>query len=393
MDKQKLCAIATVEGTMNSFIIPAMSRFVDAGYDVTLVCTMTDDFIKKNSETFHCVNIPMKRGIALGDAIRLPWSFWKLFRKEKFDYVQYATTNASFYACIPAKLSGIKTRVYCQWGLLYIGYSGLKRRIFKWVEKLLCKTSTHITVASKKNLDYAVLEGLMPREKASVIGDGGTVGVDLTVFDFSKRDKYKAQVLEEHPELKDRLVYGYVGRIETDKGISELLEAFLRLDDINTALLLVGSFDELRCNINPQLITKAKETGRVVFHGFSREVPKYMSAMDILVHPTYREGFSMVIQQGMAMGCAIITTNVPGPSEVIEEGVSGLLVSDHSATELADAMSKLAAEEALRQQYALAGLSRVKKLFNRQRMVDLTFQDRLRMMNDNKKIIICQNSI
>jgi glycosyltransferase involved in cell wall biosynthesis len=380
--RKKLCAVSTIEGTMNSFIIPAMERFVDEGYDVTLVCTMSEDFIKKNSGKFHCVNIPMKRGVVISDVFTVPWKFWKLFRKERFDYVQYATTNASFYAALPAKLCGIKTRVYCQWGLLYVGYTGVKRAIFKWVEKFLCREATHITVASRKNLEYAVSEGLMPASKASVIGDGGTVGVDLNVFDISKREAYKAEVLQEHPELKDRLVYGYVGRIETDKGIAELLEAFLSMKDDKSALLLIGGFDELRCNIPQELISDANASGRVVFHGFTREVPKYMAAMDILVHPTYREGFSMVIQQGMAMGCAVITTNVPGPSEVIEENVSGLLVPDHSAKDLEVAMKKLRDDAGLREEYARAGYERAKKLFTRQRMLDLTYEDRLRMMND-----------
>lgn len=131
---------------MNSFIIPAMERFVDNGYEVTLVCNMSDEFIKENSAKFHCVNMPMKRGVSLSDCIKMPWKFLRLFGKEHFEYVQYATTNASFYACIPALLCRIKTRVYCQWGLLYIGYAGAKRRIFKWVEKLLCSTATHITI-------------------------------------------------------------------------------------------------------------------------------------------------------------------------------------------------------------------------------------------------------
>ena len=108
-----------------------------------------------------------------------------------------------------------------------------------------------------------------------------------------------------------------------------------------------------------------------------------MSAIDILVHPTYREGFSMVIQQAMAMGCAIITTNVPGPSEVIEDEVSGVLVRDHSADDLVLAMRRLGNDEQLRASFIAAGLERVRTLFNRKRMLELTYQDRLRMMNDN----------
>lgn len=377
---KKLCAITTIEDTLESFVIPTMRVFKERGYDVTLICTMSERFLKQYGEEFHCISVEMKRGMSLKDMLTKPFEFYRIFKREKFDYVQYATTNASFYACIPAKLCGIKTRVYCQWGLLYVGYTGIKRRLFKWVEKFLCSSATHITVASRKNLDYAVEEGLMPASKASIIGDGGTVGVELSVFDVAKREAFKAQALEEHPELKNRLVFGYVGRIETDKGISELLEAFTSLENEHYALLLIGSFDELRNDINPGLIAKAKATGRVVFHGFTKEVPKYMSAMDILVHPTYREGFSMVIQQAMAMGCAIITTNVPGPSEVIEEGKSGLLVPDHSASDLAKAMEQLGENEEQRISFAEAGLERVRKLFNRQRMLELTYHDRVRMM-------------
>lgn len=383
MKVKRMCIISTVEGTMNSFIIPAVERFVDRGFYVTLVCNMSDEFIKKHSDKFHCVNIPMKRGISLLDCIKIPWKFWRLFRKERFDYVQYATTNASFYAGIPAAICRIKTRVYCQWGLLYVGYTGIKRRIFKWIEKLLCLTATHITVASKKNLEYAVAEGLMSATKASVVGDGGTVGVDLSMFDYEKRNLYKTDVLKEYPELKGKLVYGYVGRIETDKGIGELLKAFWDLSDENSYLLLIGAFDVLRSNIGQNIIDKAKSSGRVIFHGYTKEVPKYMSIIDILVHPTYREGFSMVIQQAMAMGCAIITTNVPGPSEVIEDEISGVLVRDHSAEDLMLAMKRLGADKELRESFIAAGLERVRTLFNRERMLELTYQDRLRMMNDN----------
>lgn len=380
---KKMCVISTVEGTMNSFIIPAMERFVDNGYDVTLVCNMSDQFILEHSDKFHCVNIPMKRGISLSDCVKMPWKFWRLFRKERFDYVQYATTNASFYAGIPAVLARIKTRVYCQWGLLYVGFTGIKRILFKWIEKLLCLTATHITVASKKNLEYALVEGLMPAAKASVIGDGGTIGVDLSLFSYDKREEYKGKVLNEYPQLKDKLVFGYVGRIETDKGIVELLRAFLKLNDESTALLLIGAFDQLRCDLPEELISSVKKTGRVIFHGFTKEVAKYMSSIDVLVHPTYREGFSMVIQQAMAMGCAIITTNVPGPSEVIEDGISGVLVRAHSSDDLAHAMERLRDDVMQRTKFANAALERVRALFNRERMLELTYQDRIRMMNDN----------
>ena len=378
----KLCAISTIEATLESFVIPAMRVFKERGCDVTLICTMSDRFIERYGKEFHCINVEMKRGISLKDVLLKPIAFYKIFKKEKFDYVQYATTNASFYACVPAKICGIKTRVYCQWGLLYVGYEGIKRKVFKWIEKFLCKSATHITVASKKNMEYAIVEGLMPAEKASVIGDGGTIGVDLGVFDYSRREEYKKEVLSEYPILQGKTVYGYVGRIEKDKGIEELLGAFLKMKIPDVALLLIGKFDELRSDIEPELLRQARMAPNVIFHGFTREVPKYMSAMDILVHPTYREGFSMVIQQAMAMGCAIITTDVPGPSEVIEEGVSGLLVPAHTVDELSDTMERLGKDKTMQDNFSAAGLKRVKEKFERSRMLELTYENRLQMMNE-----------
>lgn len=380
---KKLCAISTTEGTLESFVIPAMRMFKEKGYDVTLICTMSDQFLEQYASEFHCINVKMKRGISLKDMLLKPFEFYRFFKREKFDYVQYATTNASFYACVPAKLCGIKTRVYCQWGLLYVGFEGLKRKMFKWVEKFLCTKATHITVASKKNMEYAIQEGLMKADKATVVGDGGTIGVDLKEFDHAKRETYKAEVLEEYPVLKDKTVFGFVGRIETDKGIDELLKAFLKTNNPRFALLLIGPFDELRCNLDADALAAAKASENVIFHGFSREVPKYLSAMDVLVHPTYREGFSMVIQQAMAMGCAVITTDVPGPSEVIEVGKSGLLVPAQAVDELAEAMTALGNDKEQQEQFAKEGLVRVREKFERNHMLELTYQDRLRMMGEN----------
>ncbi len=342
--------ITTIETTMETFVVPAMERFVAEGHEVTLVCKMSEAFIQKYSSRFHCVNMDMHRGIAPADLFIFPFRFWKLFCREHFDYVQYATTNASFYAAWPARCCGIPVRVYCQWGILYVGYEGWKRSIFKWVEKELCRVSTHVTSASWKNLEYAVEEGLVEREQISVIGDGGTVGVDLSVFDVNLRETYREQVEQEYPILKGKTVFGYVGRIEKDKGVAELLQAFLSLDAPDAALLLIGGFDELRSGFDKDLMARAKACPRIIFHGFTREVPRYLSALDVMVHPTYREGFSMVLQQGMAMGCAILTTDIPGPSEVIEAGRSGLLVPPKDERALAEAMSQLLADSSLQNQ-------------------------------------------
>lgn len=106
-----------------------------------------------------------------------------------------------------------------------------------------------------------------------------------------------------------------------------------------------------------------------------------MSAMDILVHPTYREGFSMVIQEAMAMQLAVVTIDIPGPSEVIEEGVTGILVQPRDVDSLYEGLKQMLSDRKRMEEMAIAGRKRCEKLFNRQRMLKLTYEHRMSLLN------------
>lgn len=379
--RHKLCAITTVQGTMEEFIIPALRLFVQRGYDVTLICNMERNFIEKYSDEFNLINVPMKRGIKIKDLITKPWEFYKIFRREKFDYVQYATTNAAFYASVAAYLAKVPVRLNCLWGLLYSSSSGWKRHFYWLLEKIPCLFSNFYTIASHKNREIAISDHLCKADKASVIGDGGTIGIDLNTFDYSKRKFYKNIILSKYPILVGKTIFGFLGRIDSEKGINELLEAFFNLEDSSKGLILIGSFDSVRSGIKEELLEKAKHQENIIFAGYTSEVAQYLSAIDILVHPTYREGFSMVIQQAMAMGCGIITTDIPGPSEVIVENECGILVPPKDSKSLMKAMKRLSADKKLLQYYVNNGLKRVNEKFSRDRMIELTYEDRLRILN------------
>ena len=380
--KKKICVITTIETTLESFVIPVMRLFMQRGFDVTLMCMMSDMFVERYEGEFHLINVKMNRGISLKDMLTKPFEFYKIFKREKFNYVQYATTNAAWYASVAAKMAGVPVRVNCLWGLLYTASTGWKRKVYWFAEKYPCWFSNYFIVASKKNMEIAIADGLCKRERVSVIGDGGTIGVDLKVFDYGKREDYKLRMLERYPVLKGKLVYGYLGRIDVDKGVNELLKAFLAVNNLKMALVLMGSFDDVRSGLDNDLIEKAKASENVIFTGFTREVALHLSVVDVLVHPTYREGFSMVIQQAMAMGCAIITTDIPGPSEVIVENESGLLVQVKDSEALQKAMRRMYEDKVLREAFVKAGLKRVEERFKRERMLELTYENRCQMMKD-----------
>ena len=379
MGKKKMCCITTVDVTQIAFVADAMYQFVDKGYEVTLVCSDTTKVRNAKGNAFRYVDMPMKRGVSITDLLIMPWRFRTFFKREKFDFVQYATPNASLFASIGAWMAGIPVRLYCQWGIRYVGNSGVMRKVLKALEHLTCKLSTDICPASQKNLQYAVSEGLYKAEKAKIIGNGGTIGVDLSKYDLNHKQEYQNAVLAQYPILKNKIVICSVGRLSRDKGSFELLEAFDRLakerEDI--ALMMIGDTEgEI-----PKRLLPITKLNRVVFTGFTHEVNKYMAACDVLAHPSYREGFSMVIQEAMAMQVSVVTTDIPGPSEVIKEGETGILVQPRNVESLYEGLKQMLSDKDRMKQMAVAGRKRCEELFNRQRMLKLTYEHRMSLMD------------
>ena len=379
MKKKKICCITTIDATQIAFVADAMYQFVDAGYEVTLVCSNTEKVRKQKGDAFRYIDMPMKRGVSISDMLVMPWRFRKFFKQDKFDLIQYATPNASLYASLGGWMAGVPVRLYCQWGIRYVGSAGLMRKLLKSLEHLTCKLSTDICPASQKNLKYAVSEGLYKAEKAAIIGNGGTIGVDLSKYDLTKKKEYREEILVTYPVLKGKTVFCSVGRLSRDKGSFELLEAFLKLanEREDVALMMIGDSE----GEWPVHVQEAKNHERVIFTGFTNEVNRYMAACDVLAHPSYREGFSMVIQEAMAMQLAVVTTDIPGPSEVIEEGVTGILVQPRDVDSLYEGLKQMLSDRKRMEEMAIAGRKRCERLFNRQRMLRLTYEHRMSLLN------------
>ncbi len=382
--KIKICALTTISKTMDWFVVDSMRNLANNGYDVTLVCDMDEDFVERNSDFANCVPVKMSRGIDFKGAINGILTFYKLFKKNNFDIIQYSTPNAALYSSIAGAFAKIPVRIYGQWGIRYVTFSGLKKFIFKTLEKITCLFSTHVKAVSFKNRQFAINEDLCKKDKISVIGVGGTVGVDFKEFDIDKKQAYRKEIRRKYNISEKEFIFGFVGRLNVDKGINELIEAFKEID--NAKLMLVGMLDNsygpTKKNLefiesNPDIIM----TGNVP----PSEVCKYLSCFDVLVHPTYREGFGKVLQESMAMCCPIITTDIPGPSEVIENDISGILVPPQNAISLKNEMLDLMGDFERRERYSTEGRKRVEKFFERSVMLKNILDDYNEILHINAK--------
>ncbi|MBR5270992.1 MAG: glycosyltransferase family 4 protein [Clostridia bacterium] len=379
---KKICFVTTVSITLKSFVLHIAEHLNKVGgYDITFICNDDEEFRKSLPPYIRFIPVPMNRGINFRD-LKSIIKLKKIFTEEKFDYIQYSTPNASLFASVAAKLAKAPIRVYAQWGIRYVSEQGLKRKFLKMLEKFTCHMSTHVRPQSEKNMEYAICEGLYGSDKASVIG---TAGIDFNIFDISKKEIYRETIHREYNINSSSYIFGFVGRICVDKGSGELLKSFYKLLEkgYNAKLFMVGDAENIE-DIDDELIDWAKESKDVIFTGHidNSMLNRYYAAFDCYVHPTYREGFGIVLQEAAAMGNAIITTDVPGASEVMEKDVSCKLVLPQNTDKLEEAMEYVLNNRNESEKMGQKAYERTKMLYERRIMLESIEKGMIEIMEE-----------
>lgn len=347
---KKICYVVTIPLTVRSFFIPQLKYLADNGFDVTVVCCDDGAIAGELGGKIHFRGIDIPRGVSLAGSVKAISSLVSFFKQEKFDLIQYSTPNAGLYAAIAAAIAGCRVRNYHLMGYRYVGAKGMGRAVLKLLEKLTCALSTSIECVSRLNLDFGVSEGIFKREKAAVVWNGSSGGVNLEKFDINKRPQWRKELRCEFGYKEEDTVFGFVGRLTGDKGINELLEAFFSLKN-GSKLFIIGP-NENDGTINPGLWEKAKACGDIIIHDPSNEIEKFYAMTDVLVLPSYREGFGNVVIEAAAMGTPAIASDIPGPADCIKDGVTGALFPNKDAGALAEAMLRVSETD-----YAKTGLA------------------------------------
>lgn len=376
---KRICFVTTVPGTIRAFILPlAEYMHENTKWDISFICSDNENFEKSLPEYIHFYPVHMERGISLA-GIKAMFQIKKILKKEKFDMVQYSTPNASLYTAMAAKSAKIPIRLYCQWGIAYVGFNGLKREIFKTVEKFVCGLSTYVQPDSKSNLNFARSEGLYSEKKSSVIWNGSACGVSLDKFNIQRKNEYRSYIREKYNIGRNTFVYIFIGRVTRDKGINELLSAFKKLND-DSVLFLIGK-NEVDTSVNRELYDWSLENKNIIYTGNVDDVERYLSASDCYVLPSYREGFGMSVIEAEAMGVPVIVTDIPGPVDAVIDNKTGLLVKKADEDSLLDAMKKI--RELNYQDIGKEGHKFVSDNFDQKQLFDKIIESRNELLKQN----------
>lgn len=379
---KKICYCTTIPLTINSFILKSVEYIHEnTDWDISFICDYDEEFAKSLPEYIHYYPVPMKRGISLG-GIKAMREMKKIFKREKFDLVQFSTPNASLYASMAAKSAKIPIRLYCQWGMVFVGFSGLKRKIFKTIEKFVCKNATWIEPDSKLNLKFASGEGLYPESKASVIWNGSSSGINLNKFDISKKAEYRAAIREKYNIPDDAFVFVFVGRINRDKGINELLEAYKNMVADRPCYLMIVGPSEMDETVNAELYNWSTNQEKVIYTGATKTVEQFLAAADCFVLPSYREGLAIGSLEAQAMGLPLVVTDIRGLIDAVVPDKTALTVPSKDASALQKAMEQIYDSPSMRAEFSQAAHQHIVDNFEQKKMFEYILEDRKKLLGE-----------
>ncbi len=334
---KRLLIVTTVPETLAT-ILKGQPRHLARGFDVLLASGAADSSNQvERVEGIKVHVVPMARGIKLVTDLKSVWHMVRLIRALQPDAVHSYTPKAGLVTMLAAWLCRVPVRVHTFTGLIFPTAHGLMQKLLIWVDRLICACATKV-VPEGEGVKRDLLAFGVTRKPLQVIGHGNIAGVDTSWFSpsTSATAMAAADLRARLGISQDAFVFSFVGRLNRDKGVKELMDAFSLLPP-SSHLLIVGG-EDASAPIEDAVLAAMRSHARVHELGFMRDIRPALLASNVLILPSYREGFPNVVLQAGAMGLPVIATDINGCNEIIEPGFNGWLVEPRNADSLRRAM-------------------------------------------------------
>lgn len=334
------------------------------------------------------IALPMRRSIApFADLVAL-CRLWQLIGKYRPDLVEFSTPKAGLLGTLAAWLRGVPRRVYMLRGLKLETTFGLKRRILLAAEKLAARCA-HVVLCNSESLRAETLAlRIAPSSKLRLLGEGSSNGVDINRFSPGR-----SPVREQLGIPRGVPVVGFAGRLTRDKGLPELCEAFdlILCAEPTTRLLLVGWFDVAEDALDPGIRNRILSHPNIYCTGFVPDAAPYYRAMDLLVLPTWREGFPNVVLEAAATGIPVVTTESTGARDSVLPEITGLMIPPGYPDAIYEAVMKLIRDPTRRRRMGRAARAWILEHYVEARVVTMTV-DYYKSLLDARLIAALQNA-
>lgn len=340
-----------------------------AGFDVTVLSSPGDiaTRVARDQGVRH-IAVPMDRSIAPARDLRALGRIVAELRALRPHIIDAGTPKAGLLVTLAGWLSGVPCRIHTLRGLRAETTTGTTRALVAATTWLTCALAHRVICISPSLRARAVELGMVPADKAVVLGAGSSNGIDLERFTATGSQRRAAADLRRRLGLPEGArVLGFVGRIARDKGIVELAEAWAGLRRAHPELhwVIVGPGDAT--DAVPERVRDAlRADPRVHCPGHLDDVVPAYLMMDVLALPTYREGFGNVLIEAAALEVPTVATAVTGCVDAVAHGVTGTLVPARDARALEQAIDAYLRDPRRAAAHGRAGRARVRELFDQE---------------------------
>lgn len=324
----KLIRITTVPLSLKLLLTGQMKYMKDKGWEVLMVSAdgrEINEVVRKEGVE-HTV-IPFTRKITPFKDLYCLWLLFWLFKREKPDIVHSHTPKAGLLSMLAAKLAGVKTRIHTVAGMPYMVAEKNRKKLLIAMEKFTYRWATEVWPNSKSLYDFILTEKLVDESKVKIIGHGSSNGIDLSKFnrDTLAENHLIAATIRITPSENDYLVLA-IGRLVKDKGIEELVNAFLSSRLVKYGkLVLLGSFEQELNPLDDEIVRKIQDHPRIVQIEWTDHVSHYLAMADLLVHASHREGFPNVLLEAGAMQVPVVCSDIIGNIDIVTHRKTGLV--------------------------------------------------------------------
>ncbi len=358
----KITIVVTSPLIINAFLYDQIIC-LSKSHSVTVV-TNLDEPPKLNlpNDKFKLKNIKIIRKVSVINDIEALCKLYAFFKTSNFDIVYSVTPKAGLLAMFAGFLARINCRIHVFTGQVWATRTGVGRLVLKYIDMLIAKLATHLLADSISQKIFLENENVADTNKLKVLASGSISGVDLNRF--RKNTNIRFKIRDEFGIDKDEFVFLFLGRLNPDKGITDLIDAFRLISDQYSfvKLIIVGPDES---GMHNQIISRLdNKTENIRLIDYTDNPEYYMNAADVLCIPSHREGFGTVVIEAAAVGIPAIGSNIYGLNDAIENNVTGLLFPVRDIQALYANMRKLVLDSELRLSLGKEAKLRAKKLFS-----------------------------
>lgn len=364
MAKKKIAFVVAIPLTAHVFLYDHFVQLVKE-FDVSLIANFPNEESKKEFEEIgvKCLYAPIERAINLGKDLKALLAVKKIFHKESFECVHSVTPKAGLLTSIAGWMARVPHRIHIYTGQVWCTQHGIMRTILKSLDKLIAKFNTNILVDGESQRQFLLKEGVLKEKNSKVLAHGSISGVRLERFVIS--DEVRDNERSKFGFTPEDVVFIFMGRLNHDKGIGELYQAFNMLaQEAPYAKLLFYGMDEEGYEAKTNDYPNIKRDKNFFFPGLTKKPHDAFQGGDVFVLPTWREGFGSSVIEAQALGLPVITSDAYGVVDASVPGETGLRCKVNDPEGLYKCMKEYYEHSKTRKLHGANGRKRVEEKFD-----------------------------